>query len=498
LTDGLPIDSVYSRRVGPDVNPPSDLLASLASMARDDRSGLVRLVLASTLQRVPVSQRPALAEPLLGHEEDVTDANLPALIWTGLIPLAEADPDALVSLMGRGRIPVVLRLTARRLGEDVESRPGPIDALLRITTKRPRAFQEAVLAGLLDALTGWRKAAPPGSWKAFRESIDPELAERARPLDVLFGDGRALEEVRRLALDEGAPIESRRDALATLIDARPSDLREVCERLIRTRFLNAIAARGLTLIDDPEVGIKLARSYRSFHPSERPAALEAMTSRSSFAMALLDEVAAGRIPRGDLTAFHIRQIRSLADPAIDRRLAEAWGEQRDTPAERRQRIESLKQHLDEKTLAQADPGRGRLVFERTCASCHRLHGRGGEVGPDLTGAGRDNLDYLLENLVDPGASVSADFRMSVVALQDGRVLNGLIRARTERTLTLQTQTEALVIERSEIDEERPTSQSLMPDGLLDTIPADEIRDLISYLMHRTQVPLKENTAGDGP
>ena len=137
--------------------------------------------------------------------------------------------------------------------------------------------------------------------------------------------------------------------------------------------------------------------------------------------------------------------------------------------------------------------RGRAVFDRVCASCHKLYGYGGEIGPDLTGAGRDNLDYLLENLVDPSASVSADFRMVVVAMNDGRMLNGLMRARTDRTLTLQTQTEALVLDRREIENLQPSSLSLMPDGLLSQLSETETRDLIAYLMNRTQVPLPATT-----
>ena len=99
------------------------------------------------------------------------------------------------------------------------------------------------------------------------------------------------------------------------------------------------------------------------------------------------------------------------------------------------------------------------MFDRVCASCHKLYGHGGEIGPDLTGSGRDNLDYLLENIVDPSASVSADFRMVVVAMNDGRVLNGLVKAQTDRTLTLQTQTEALVLDRSR-DRRRPAVAAL--------------------------------------
>ena len=135
------------------------------------------------------------------------------------------------------------------------------------------------------------------------------------------------------------------------------------------------------------------------------------------------------------------------------------------------------------------------VFNRVCASCHRLHGEGGSIGPDLTGSGRDNLDYLLENIVDPAAMVTADFRMVVVAMNDGRVLNGLVKAQTARTLTLQTQTEAMVLDRSEIEEVKPSSSSLMPDGLIDTLKPDEIRDLIGYLAHPAQVPLP--AAGGG-
>jgi putative heme-binding domain-containing protein len=327
---------------------------------------------------------------------------------------------------------------------------------------------------------------------------DRKLREQVRELDVLFGDGRALDEVRRLALDETASLEDRKVALRTLVEGRPPDLRAICERLVRVRFVNVEAVRGLALFDDPEIGRSLARNYRSFHPSERPAAIEVLVSRPSFAMALLDQVAAGKIRREDITAFHARQVLSLGDPAVSRRLAEVWGELRETAAERRGRIAALKARLDAATLAAADRGRGRALFDRLCSSCHRLHGRGGDIGPDLTGSGRENIDYLLENIVDPGASVSADFRMVVVAMSDGRVLNGLVKAQTARTLTLQTQTEALTLDRSEIEGIRPSSSSLMPDGLLDPLTPDEVRDLIGYLSHPTQVPLPADVAPTSP
>ena len=79
--------------------------------------------------------------------------------------------------------------------------------------------------------------------------------------------------------------------------------------------------------------------------------------------------------------------------------------------------------------------------------------------------------------------------MSVVKTKDGRVLNGIIAAKAERTITLKTMTETMSIERTEVESAERSSISLMPEGLLDTLGETQARDLIAYLMHETQVPL---------
>src|SRR5262249_37662659 len=124
-----------------------------------------------------------------------------------------------------------------------------------------------------------------------------------------------------------------------------------------------------------------------------------------------------------------------------------------------------------------------------CAVCHRLYGEGKSIGPDLTGSGRSNLDYLLENIVDPSAIVPADYRVSNVELKDDRSFTGIVVARNERTIELQMQHERLVIERADIQELRQGTLSLMPEGLLETLKQDEIRDLIGYLMSPRQAAL---------
>ena len=160
-----------------------------------------------------------------------------------------------------------------------------------------------------------------------------------------------------------------------------------------------------------------------------------------------------------------------------------------SPSDKAARITALKTKLTADSLAKADKAKGRVQFNKLCASCHTLYGQGGAIGPDITGSGRDNIDYVLENVIDPSAAVTADYRMVVVATKDGRVLNGIVKAQTDKTLTLQTQSEAITLAKSEIDAIKPSPQSLMPEGQLDPLSEAEVRDLVAYLMSRSQVPL---------
>ncbi len=494
LTDLWPLDTMMSRRpvrTGPPVDPA--LLAEFVALAKTERSGLVRLVLASTLQRLEPRQRVELATALVGRREDAADHNLPLLIWYGLIPLAESEPAALARIALASELPATRRLIVRRLAEAIERTPDALNTLIAAAAAKSAAWQGDLVAGLAEGLNGWRRAPKPAAWEAFVTAIastaNAALGARLRELNVLFGDGRALDDVKAIALDGKADLAVRMAALRALIENRPPDLRKICEQLLRVRFLNAVAVRGLALFDDPEIGDRLTLAYSSFHHSERGAVIETLVSRPAFARALLTHLGAGRIPRTDITPYHARQIRSFNDAALTRLLAETWGELRDASADHSAAIAALKTELTPAVLAAADKRQGRVVFANLCGACHRLYGEGGEVGPDLTGAGRDNLDYVLENIIDPSAVVTADFRVATVKLKDGRVLNGFIAARTGRTLTVRSMTESQTVERADVAAVEDSAQSMMPAGLLDALTPAQRRDLIAYLMHRAQVPL---------
>jgi putative heme-binding domain-containing protein len=249
------------------------------------------------------------------------------------------------------------------------------------------------------------------------------------------------------------------------------------------RGLNTTAARGLALFDDPEIGKQLAKNYRKFAAG----IMDTLVARPAFARAMLDEMAAGRIPRTELSAFHARQIRAFNDEALSKHLVDAWGELRESAADKKQLIEKLKADLKPDVLKKANLSNGRILFTAVCGACHMMYGQGGKIGPDLTGSGRASLDYLLENIADPSGVVSADYRMSVLTHKDGRILSGVIAEQNERTLTLRTLTESMTLDRADIMKTETSPLSMMPEGLLLALQPDQVRDLIAYLMHPVQV-----------
>ena len=453
----------------------------LLQIARSTPHGLVHLTLASTLQRLPLKHRPELAIELLKHAEYADDPFLPHMVWFGLSPLAKHDPAALVKIAQHCSWPKTLKWIARSLA----TQPEPLNALL--TSAKPEQAT-SILEGMAEAFKGLRKVPKPESWDDFA-LLAKGQTNLIRDLSILFGDGRALDDVKKIVLDAQAETPTREAALKTLIEARPADLRAICESLLDVRGLNVTAVRGLTLFDDPTIGQRLAKDYRKFAPADRSTVLDALVSRPAWAAAMLESVGKGQIARAEVTAFHARQVRDFKDEALRKKLTEVWGELRESAADKKELIEKLKKQLDAPTLAKANLSQGRVLFTAICGACHQMYGEGGQIGPDLTGSGRSNLDYLLENIADPSGMVSADYRMSLLTLQDGRVLSGVITSTSDKTLTLRTLAETMTLEKTEITKTKTSPISMMPEGLLLAFQQDQIRDLIAYLMHPVQVGL---------
>jgi len=462
-------------------------IASLQTLAATETDSFVRLALASALQRLPIQARAALARPLMSRAKDAIDHNLPQMLWYGVEALGSSDPAALAALGAGCELPLTRRCIARRLTESREKSDAPLNVLLTKAASDGR-WQADVLAGMHGALKGEREAAPPAAWKTaaptFARSSDPKVLELFRSLGAVFGDPLALEATRAVALDPSANIETRKAALRSLIDSRSSGLRSTCEAVLTVAGLSSTAADGLALEKDSSVADAILAKFSAIAPAERSAVLGALLSRPAWAARLLEALAAGTLARSELTAFHARQIRGFNDPALTRRLGEVWGLSRDSDMEKLAKMAHWKKQLTPDVLKQANLARGRALYNQVCAACHILNGEGAKNGPELTGSGRDNLDYLLQNILDPSATVPLEYQLVTLDMKDGRSLSGFIRSRTERIVVLQTLAEAVSLSTGDITRTERSTLSLMPEGLLDALGEKDVRDLIGYLMRK--------------
>lgn len=474
---------------------PAALVDSLVSMAKSDPSGLVQLYLASSLQRMPVGQRWELAEALCSRSEFADDRMLPLMVWYGIEPAVPRDRKRALALVRSSQIPLVRQYVSRRLTEDIETDGETVNALVELAAGSNAAVAQDVLAGMAEALSGWSSAPLPAAWKSaagkLASSGSAAIAKHVQELGVVFGDGRAADELRKIVFDGNAEAGARQRALRVLLSGTPPDLVGPLQDLVGDRAVALEAIRGLARYDHADTPARLLRFWSQYGPNERAEAINTLCSRASYAHILLDMLRNATIDKSDVSAFHARQIRAFDDPELNRQLAELWGEVRATSEEKRSLIDRFKSQATSDALAHANTAKGRALFQQQCANCHVLYGAGRKVGPDLTGSNRNNLDYVLENVIDPSASVGADFRAWTVALEDGRVLSGVITAQSERTLTLQTAQEPLTLDRTSISAMRQTENSLMPDGLLQQLSDAQVLDLVSYLMTTEQVDLPE-------
>jgi putative heme-binding domain-containing protein len=428
-------------------------------------------------------------------EQFAQDRMFPILLWLAIEPAIAATPDEGVAIARVSKIPLITQNIARRLTLEIERDPASVAKLLDVAIGTECAHPHEIILGMSHALNGWRKAPAPANWsqaaQKFSASDLAEVKQAVQQLSIVFGDGVALDALREIATNGAAEPEGRRQALRALLAAKPTGFAPTLQGLLGDRAVAVEVLRGLALYDDPSTPEKILAAMSIYPPDARAEAVNTLAARPEYARVLLDAVKKGQFNRNEITAYHARQITAFNQPELSKELAEVWGEVRTTAAEKRALIDTWKQKLPTPVLAQANLPAGRALFQKSCVNCHVLYGVGRKVGPDLTGSNRGNLDYLLENILDPSASVAADFRAVNIALDDGRVLNGVLSAQTERTITLQTDRDAITIDREEIDELQPTPNSLMPDGLLTTFTDEQVRDLVGYLMSPQQVTLEE-------
>ena len=477
--------------------PSAKVLAKFAELAAADASPVVRLYLASALQRLPVEQRWEIAAGLLGHGEDSTDANLPLMDWYAFEPLVPAEPDRAMAMAVAAKIPLVRRYAARRFVEAALAKGDKADLNLLATAlvKAGESERGDLLRGAREGLRGRKNVAMPKDWPTayagLSKSEDAEIRRSAIALAVIFGDPVALASLRKTTADPSAPASERQIALGALIEKRIPGLPDFLFSLLNDKAVRQTALRGLAAVPDERTPERILAVYTELGAEEKQAAIATLASRKEFAFKLLDAVEKKLVRTSEVSAFIARQLYAINDPALTERLRKTWGDIRESQPKKLEQIAKYKKAMTADYLKGADLSNGRLLYAKSCQQCHALFGEGAKIGPDLTGSNRTNVEYLISNIVDPSAEVGRDFRMSIVSTADGRLITGIVVERTPTRIGIQTEKELVVLVPGDVDSIKDSPLSMMPEGQLDPLTNRQIRDLLGYLASGKQVPLPD-------
>ena len=377
----------------------------------------------------------------------------------------------------------------------------PLVALIRLLGQNnDPGFQLDLLRGISEGLKGRRTLPMPKGWDTVETKLtassNPDVRTLAQTLALTFGSQNALNALRTTLTNSSAPSASRRAALDSLVGIKDADLPPVLRGLLHDPGLRGPALRALAGYNDPATPDAILGAYEDLEPAQKRDALNTLVSRPAFALSLLNALADGKLPKKDLTADVIRQLRRLKDAAVQAQFTRLYGTAREVSADKQAEIEGYRNVYRRGGSQPGDASRGRVVYNKVCAQCHALFDSGGKVGPDITGANRTDLAYLLETIVDPNAVIPNEYRTTEIETRDGRSLTGIAKAQDDKSVTLQTANEVLTIPKDEIASQRQTELSMMPEGLLGPLAEQEVRDLIYYLTRSGQVPLPVDGAAN--
>jgi putative heme-binding domain-containing protein len=482
------------------------LAAKLADVARREPNVEVRAQLACTAKRLPAHAAWPLVRALLAHHEDTADPRLPLLLWWAIEAKAGADREGVVTLF-QDRAAWDLPLVKEHLLERVMRRfaqAGAHDdlltcaALLRLAPTQEHAAK--LLIGFEAAFKGRSVAGLP---EELLEALAP-FGGLSLALDVRRGDPAAIEHALAIVTDESADRDQRLHLLEVLGEVRAPQCVPVLLRLLQSPMaaatrpgaetalrtphaaLQQAALVALQPYEDEKIGREVLAAWPSLGVEARTAAFTLLASRPAWAQALLEAVDSGQIAKSLVPQDTLAKLARYRQPRVAELFAKHFSQTRPpTRDEMQARIARVREVLH---AGVGNPYAGQPLFATLCGACHTLFGQGGRIGPDLTAFQRDDLDTLLLSVVNPNAEIREGYENYYVTTKDERTLSGFLVERDDHRLVLRgLDGTNLTLQQEDIAEFKPAGLSLMPEGLLDALDDQQIRDLFAYL--RSTQPL---------
>lgn len=492
-------------RIGEFRDSSSEALETLAMLAADT-DPRVRLAVATAVRRI-VSRSLTVNEDvdtgapvgrvltaLIQSSADAQDPLIPYLIWLASEPLLAHNPQpGLEWLAGNGATMMPLSgILARKAMRRICDTQEPAHLDMAVSFLGQIAGKDAGLTlAAMDGLIEGQKAKPlipradtQALFAKLNASESAPIQERAQQLGSLWGNAEAIRRTLNLINDSSAPTAQRTQAIGVARQLKSEAAREALLKLIAGKNAESLVIegiRGLGEIGGDTVGQEVLQSWRQFPPAARAAAANVLVSRGRWAVALLSALETKAVSASELPITAMRALGESNDEMIRRRALQVIGRIRPASADKQKVIAEKKAMI----LA-GEPPDMRAGYELTkkhCLVCHKLNGEGGEVGPDLTGVGRADLDALLANVIDPNQVIGKGYENVEVETKDDRIVSGRLIEETEtRVVLLAAGPKEEVIARADIERMRVSELSVMPEGL-EQIPDEEFRNMILFILH---------------
>jgi putative membrane-bound dehydrogenase-like protein len=447
----------------------------VAAVLSSVHRGNLRLALTTVFVDSPASPPAQLVDPLLAT---ATGWNDRALLDETLAVIAKP-----ASVASEGQRYATWQLLA--LGgclEVVERRKLPLESQLSPTTRQlmdALMVEARVTANDPNALDQRRIAAVRLMGRATPEASQGATAGAA---DASTGGAisKSPEVTSKAAKSELSPA-MRRDieCLVGLLTARNSP------------ELQTAAIQTLARIRSPEIASRCLDGWKSHSPAVRTQLMDMLMSREEGAKALLASLADGRVLPSQIDARRRQQL--LTHRAAEVRYAAGKAFEGAGEPSRRKVLEAYRAAL---TMA-GDGVRGKAVFGKRCATCHRLDGQGHNVGPDIASLGNKSPESLLVAMLDPNRAIEDRYLDFVVEMIEGRSITGLLGSESSTSVTLLApEAKSTIVLRNQIEEMRSTGKSLMPEGLERELSTQDCADVIAYIRHAGLPP--KRFAGNKP
>jgi putative heme-binding domain-containing protein len=420
---------------------------------------------------------------------------------------------AVLTALAEGEVKVLAQLLESVRSGDANrvAAPAAVRAVADLTGARAGAD------GLLEVLVAGRGVAQ--DWvRALLEGLASGLARRSERLqagsdvaEAIEGYARAMDAADRplawrlgLALGlapSASQLEAMRAARQVVTDgtAAPAE-RRVALQLLALAPAPEDVALALGLFDgqtpaevqsaalglvrgptDAAIARRLLERWRGVHVSLRRDVTQLLLRKRDYHEVLLDGIENGRVKTGELNLDleDRRRLLRWSVPAVQERAARLLGD--GEYGNRQEKVEAWLARLPRT----GDRERGREVFERLCASCHRASGIGHEVGPDLTGQAHRSVEDLVSNILDPNMAINPSYVATEVETKDGELVAGIVVAETPEAITLmQAQGVRTTLSRERIRRVETAGASLMPEGLEAGLEPQALRDLVAFMQGR--------------